>query len=359
VAVGPLVISEEEGPVSPVVTAGLRIPGVVIRKFSQVAFASDTPAPRGFVVGASKQPPLSSLPTEQGFGQMRYVIEKPLMKTAAALLFATIATFAAENERTFDRTLSVSGPVNLDVVTDSGGIVVTPGSAGTVHVHGILKPSNSFSFGSSNVSEHIRKLAENPPVQQTGNGVRAGYVTDQSLLKGVSLRFEITVPPETEVRARADSGGVEIKGIKGPVDCKTDSGGIHVADIGSDVRAGADSGGIHIRGVKGMVHARADSGGIEALDIAGLIEAQTDSGGIRVSQTTAAPVKIRADSGGADVRLAPSGGYDIRANCESGRVVVPELATKGPISRNHAEGRLRGGGALVDIKVDSGNVHIE
>jgi len=280
------------------------------------------------------------------------------MKSAAILVFAAIAAAAAPEERTFDRTFTVSGPVNLDVVTDAGGIVVKQGAAGSVHVHGILKANNNW-FAGGDATEHIRKLAENPPVQQTGNGVRAGYVTDKSLLRGVSLRFEITVPPETEVRARADSGGIRVDGVKGPVDCKTDSGGINVSQIGSDVRAEADSGGIHVRGVKGMVHAHADSGGIEALDVAGSVEVQTDSGGIQISQTTAAPVKARADSGGATVRLARSGGYDIRADCGSCRVDVPELASKGPISPHHAEGRLRGGGALVDIKVDSGHIHIE
>jgi len=278
------------------------------------------------------------------------------MRPIAMLLFTALATCAVAEERTFDRTLTVSGPVNLDVVTDAGGIVVTHGT-GSVHVHGILKTMNGWLAGDA--AEHLRKLAENPPVQQTGNSIRAGYVTDKSLLRGVSLRFEITVPPDTEVRARADSGGIRVEGVKGPVVCKTDSGGIHISEIGSDVRAEADSGGIHIRDVKGMVHAKADSGGIEALEIAGSVDAQTDSGGIQVSQTTAAPVKARADSGGATVRLAPAGGYDIKASCDSGRITVPEMASKGPIDRHHAEGRVRGGGALVDISVSSGNIHIE
>lgn len=280
-----------------------------------------------------------------------------MLKLAAVFLLA-IATCMAQTERTFDRNLTVSGAVNLDVVTDAGGIVVTRGSSGTVHVHGVLKASNSF-FGGDNATEHIRRLAENPPVQQTGNSVRVGQVTDRSLLRGVSMRLEITVPAETEVRARADSGGIQVEGVHGPVDCKTDSGGIRISGIGSGVRAEADSGGIHIHHVKGMVHAHADSGGIEALDIAGSIEAETDSGGIQLSQTTAAPVKARAASGGAHLRLARSGGYDIRAETESGRLVVPEMNAKGPVTKHHAEGRIRGGGAMVDIKVDSGGVEIE
>ncbi len=280
------------------------------------------------------------------------------MRSAVLLVFGSVVLAAPAEQRTFDRTFSVTGPVNLDVMTDAGGIVVARGAAGTVQVHGIVKSSGNWLAG-GDLADRIRKVADNPPVQQTGNSIRAGHVADKSILRGISLRFEITVPPETEVRARADSGGIRVDGVRGPVDCKTDSGGIHVSQVGSDVRAEADSGGIHIRGVKGMVHAKADSGGIEALDVAGSIDAETDSGGIQLSQTSAAPVKARADSGGATVRLAASGGYDIRADCGSCRVDVPQLATKGTISPHHAEGRLRGGGALVDVKVDSGHLHIE
>ena len=280
------------------------------------------------------------------------------MKTAAFLF--SLATCMAQEERTFDRTLTVSGTVNLDVVTEAGGIVVTRGAPGTVHIHGVLKASNGFGFfGGGNAPEHIRKLAENPPVQQTGNSIRVGQVTDRSLLRNVSLRLEITAPADTEVRARADSGGIRVEGAKGPVDCKTDSGGIRVSGANSDVRAEADSGGIHIRDVKGMVHAHADSGGIEALNITGSIDAQTDSGGIQLSQVTAAPVKARAESGGVHLKLAHTGGYDIRAECSSGRLVVPDMGSTVPATRHHAEGRIRGGGALVDIKVDSGGVEIE
>jgi hypothetical protein len=125
------------------------------------------------------------------------------------------------------------------------------------------------------------------------------------------------------------------------------------------VRATTDSGGIHIRNTQGPVFARADSGGIDALDIAGAIDAATDSGGLRVSQTAPAPVRLRADSGGATVKLAPTGGYDIRVSADSGRITVPEMAVRGTVSPHRAEGKVRGGGPLVDIQVDSGSIHID
>jgi len=275
----------------------------------------------------------------------------------AAAVVAVSVYAVEQQDGTFDRTVNLSGPVNLDVTTDSGGIVVTPGPAGSVRIHGILKAQRGF-FSAGNIDEHIRELERNPPIEQSGNTIRVGYVADRSLLKGVSMRLEITAPPNTQVRARADSGGIQIQGIQGPVDCETDSGGIRVSNIASEVRAGADSGGIHIHEVKGAVYARADSGGIDALDIAGPIDAKTDSGGLHLSQTTPAAIRARADSGGATVTLSPAGGYDVRASSSSGRIVVPEMIVRGAFSKHKVEGKVRAGGPLVDIDVDSGNIDI-
>jgi len=202
-------------------------------------------------------------------------------------------------------------------------------------------------------------LEKNPPIEQNGNTIRVGYVSQKSLLRGVSMRLVISAPEDTRVRARADSGGIHVTGVRGPVDCKADSGGIEAARIGSEVRAETDSGGIQIHDVHGGVYARADSGGIDALDVAGSIDAGTDSGGIRVSQTVAASVRARADSGGVHVRLARSGGYDIKAHADSGRITVSDLTVHGSISRQTVEGQMRGGGPPVDIQVDSGNIEIE
>jgi hypothetical protein len=100
-------------------------------------------------------------------------------------------------------------------------------------------------------------------------------------------------------------------------------------------------------------------GGIEAINVAGAVDAQTDAGGIRIEQSVAAPVMARADSGGANVRLAPSSGYDLNVATGSGRITLPEMTISGTLSRHRAAGKVRGGGPLVDVKVDSGHVVVQ
>jgi len=277
---------------------------------------------------------------------------------AAGLTLAVAGICAARSEGSFDRSVSVSGPVDLDIMTDSGGITVTPGSSGSVHIHAILKAEHGW-FGSSDVEQHIRELERNPPIEQNGNQIRIGYVRDRNLLKNISMQLEIETPRESRVRARADSGGIRVAGIQGPADCHTDSGGIEVSALGSDVHAAADSGGIRIRNVKGSAYARVDSGGIEAHDVAGSIDVATDSGGIDISQSSPAPIRAKADSGSVQVRLVSDAGYDVSVRSDSGHISVPEISVHGDMSKNHVEGKVRGGGPMVEVHAESGNVTID
>jgi hypothetical protein len=260
-------------------------------------------------------------------------------------------------ESSFDRTLPVTGPVDLDVATHSGVIRISPGEAGVVRIRGILR-AQRWIFGFADPAGRVADLAARPPVEQSGNCIRVGDLGDRWLLRGISVLIEIAVPHDTRVRALVDAGDVRISGIAGPVLSSADSGSIEITDIAGDVRASADSGSIRIQRVQGAVDAQADSGSIEALDIGGSIHARTDSGEIRLSQTAAAPVSAEADSGSIAMRLAPDAGYNIRVQTDSGHVRTPEMTVDGRLSRDETVGQIRGGGPLVRLETDSGSIEI-
>src|ERR1700722_11833478 len=96
------------------------------------------------------------------------------LKEAAGVLVAMSlclpAAFAAE--KSFDRTLSVNGPVTLRVSTGSGYIHVSPGSDNQVHIVGRVKSNNSWFGGSSD--DVVSRVAANPPINQAGNIIRVG-----------------------------------------------------------------------------------------------------------------------------------------------------------------------------------------
>jgi len=282
------------------------------------------------------------------------------MNSLAPIMFFVLAGgLLAAEDGSFEKSLPVSGMVDLDVKTDSGGITITQGAAGTVRIHAILKAEHGwFGTADGDVQSRIRELEQHPPVEQSGNRVRVGYAENR-LLRGISMRLEIETPASTELHAHADSGGIRVAGVQGPVDCKTDSGGIEINDVSAAVHAAADSGGIHIRNVKGALYAHVDSGGIEATGIAGSIDAQSDSGRVRLEQTVAAEIHAKVESGGVSVRLARGAGYDISAQTDSGGISVPQMTARNEFSHHHVEGKVSGGGPLVKVQADSGSVTIE
>ena len=124
-------------------------------------------------------------------------------------------------EGTFERTLTVTGPVSLDVSVNSGVIRVFRGEAGSVRVRGVLRARSPVFMGlfiGGPPGARIREIESNPPVRQDENAIGVGDVKDRWLLRGIHLLLEVTTPADTEVRALADSGDIRIEGIAGPVE---------------------------------------------------------------------------------------------------------------------------------------------
>src|ERR1700758_4571842 len=103
-----------------------------------------------------------------------------LSRRAAAAILVTMtmclpAAFAAE--KSFDRTLSVNGPVTLHVSTGSGYIRVSPGSDNQVHIVGHVKSGGNNSWlgwGGGSSDEAVQRVTDHPPIDQAGNIIRVG-----------------------------------------------------------------------------------------------------------------------------------------------------------------------------------------
>jgi hypothetical protein len=238
----------------------------------------------------------------------------------------------------FDRTLTVSGPVDLDVATGSGHITVRPGSTNNVHVHAVISASD---WDFAEAEQRAREIEANPPIRQSGNSIRIEHLSNFAD-RGISISYEIEAPPQTTLRARTGSGGETIEGIQGPVTASTGSGGIRVSDIGSEVRADTGSGGIELNNIKGRVAANTGSGGIRGNNLMAEVTARTGSGGVQL-------------------QLPSGGGFDLHARTGSGQVSVGVPITMDSFfaSRHDVHGRIRGGGPLIDLATGSGGVHVE
>lgn len=277
------------------------------------------------------------------------------LRCAAAVLALALtpaALFAAEG--TFDRTLNVSGTANLKVSTGSGYIHITPGPAGSIHIIGHVHSSMGWFSGTP--EDRVRRITDNPPIEQNGNDIEVGQHTH---FENVSIDYVITAPRGTNVEANSGSGDLNISNLGAPLKAGTGSGTIEANDLTGDVTLSAGSGDIRamLNGAN-YVKAETGSGTIRLQGVTGGLYAETGSGDIDVSGQPGSGWKLETGSG--SVTLNTGGAhFTLDASTGSGDVHSdPSISTHGSIDRHHVTGDVNGGGPIVRVETGSGDVSI-
>jgi DUF4097 and DUF4098 domain-containing protein YvlB len=279
-------------------------------------------------------------------------------------------------EGSFARTLSVSGPVDLDIQTGSGDIEVWIGQAGTVQVDARVR---AWAFDTADAEARVREVEANPPIEQNGSAIRLGLRRNRDWNRhGVSITYVVRVPPDTRLRTRSGSGDQLLSGVQRDVEASSGSGSIRIGSVGGTVRASAGSGDISVAGSGGGVEARSGSGNVIVNDagpgrtgvgtgsgdvrvsgVRGQLSLHTASGDIEVEGTPTEAWNLAASSGDIRVVMQGSPAFDLEASSSSGRIKSDAPVTvSGRLSRRALRGQVRGGGPPVAISTSSGDIQI-
>jgi hypothetical protein len=297
--------------------------------------------------------------------------------TLVAMTMCLPAAFAAE--KSFDRTLSVNGPVTLHVSTGSGYIRVSPGSDNQVHIVGHVKSGNSWWGGSSD--DAVARVAANPPIDQAGNIIRVGDDHGNDWARHVSIDYEITTPAHTMLVAESGSGDLQLSNIDGTVKAHTGSGSIRAEKLGSGSKLETGSGTIDANNLMGSttlqtgsgeIHAQLGSAGdvvagtgsgdIKLENVQGAVKAETGSGSVEISGQPTAPWKLETGSGEISLRLGNNAHFTLDAETGSGSVKSDPpltMTTHGSIDKHHVSGTVNGGGPTIKAETGSGDIHIQ
>jgi hypothetical protein len=270
---------------------------------------------------------------------------------AAVALAALAAVPALASEATFERTLSVSGRVELSVSTGSGNIHLTRGADNQVHVYGKVKSG----WGGS--EERVREIAAHPPIEQTGNIIRIG--SHHENLHNISIDYEIQAPANAFLEAGSGSGDITVDGVGENAKISTGSGNIHASGLHGGFTVDTGSGNIYAEQTgQGDVKAQTGSGNIELRDLRGGLRAGTGSGDIKVGGTPASDWKLETGSG--NVEFWPgSAAITLDASTGSGSVHTDrEMMTQGTQDHHHVTGKINGGGPTVRIETGSGDIRV-
>jgi beta-lactamase regulating signal transducer with metallopeptidase domain len=284
---------------------------------------------------------------------VRPIAEKTVRVAQAHVspLLAAAAIPGLGAEATFERTLTVSGQVELSVATGSGNIHLTRGSGNQVHIFGKVKAG----WGGS--EERVKEIAANPPIEQTGNIVRIGGHHEN--LRNISIDYEIQAPENALVNAGSGSGNITVEGMGENTKLSTGSGNIHATGLHGGFSASTGSGDIYAEQTgTGDVKAGTGSGNIELRNLHGGLRADTGSGDIKVGGAPTTDWKLGTGSG--DIEYWPgSTGITLDASTGSGDIHSDkEMVTQGTLNHHHVVGKLNGGGPTVRIVTGSGDIRI-
>jgi DUF4097 and DUF4098 domain-containing protein YvlB len=300
-----------------------------------------------------------------------------LVAIALAVLLACTFAAASTPQGTFEKTFQVSGPVDLEVQTHSGDIIVRSGLAGSVSIRGKIFVGDRWLLGNRHAD--VSDIEQHPPLRQDGNSIHIDYLNTRD----ISVDYEITVPADTTIRTHTGSGDQTIEGTHGNVELQsgsgdvklsrltgeihlqTGSGDVRAREIAGPVRGGAGSGDIEVEEVgSGDVDLHTGSGNITARGVQGAFHAETGSGDITGEGTQTGAWEIRTGSGNVHVRFPADTAFDANLSTSSGSMEVSPAITmtvQGRVqeTRKQIIGKVHGGGPLLTVHTGSGDIHIE
>jgi DUF4097 and DUF4098 domain-containing protein YvlB len=240
---------------------------------------------------------------------------------------------------------SGGGNLRLD---DIGGVLSAETGGGTIDV-GKVGGNVSLHTGGGN----IKIASANGEIKAESGG---GSVVVLSGLRGAVLQTgagSIHVDKcSGHVKATTGGGSVELGDIGGPAEIETGAGSIRLASANGRVQAETGGGSIQLDGAT-SVQAETSAGGIvvKLLSSAGVRSdstLETSAGDITVYLANDLPISIRAE-------IEIANGHTIRSDF-SDIHVSSEGSSWGPKTVT-AEGQLNGGGPVLKVRTNSGNVN--
>ena len=242
---------------------------------------------------------------------------------------------------------SGGGSIHLD---DIGGEVTAKTGGGTIEV-GSVEGNVTLQTGGGN----IKVASAKGEIKAESGG---GSVVVLSGLQGAVLE--------------TGGGSIRVDKCSGPVKATTGGGSVDLGEIGGPAEIETGAGSIRLASAKGRVQAQTGGGSIQ-LDGATSVQAETSAGGIVVKLLSSNGAGVRNNStletsaGDITVYLANDLAISIRAEIEianghtirsdfSDIHVSSEGGPWGPKTVT-AEGQLNGGGPVLKVRTNSGNVN--
>jgi hypothetical protein len=119
---------------------------------------------------------------------------------------------------------------------------------------------------------------------------------------------------------------------------------------------------VSVTALAGKVTAHTTNGGVRGTALTGGVDAHTTNGGVAIEMASVGPDKITLETtnGGVTLALPDKARATVSASCTNGGISVGALDNFDVTekSRRHLEGKLNGGGTIVDLQTTNGGIRL-
>ncbi len=159
-------------------------------------------------------------------------------------------------------------------------------------------------------------------------------------------RFTITVPAGTKLNLQSADGSLKVMDVKGPTELRTSDGSIDIENFDGTLRARTADGSIRFNG-------RFDELNLDTSD--GSINGRVENG-----SKVATDWRIHTADGSVRIGLPTDLSADVNLSTGDGSVHsdLPVNDVHGTQSRNSLQGKLNGGGRILNIRTSDGSIHL-
>lgn len=165
-----------------------------------------------------------------------------------------------------------------------------------------------------------------------------------------------------EVRAKAQNGEVSVAEAKGPVFAEASFNDVKLRQVAGSAEVTVSHGGVSAEDIGGDLRVKASGNDVDLSDVRGAIEVEVERGGVTILPGSALtkPVTVKTTFGGIVLKVPAGSRFELEASSLRGEV---EVAAPGfTISESGSgrfKGQLGGGGSLVKLASDNGDVRVE
>lgn len=191
-----------------------------------------------------------------------------------------------------DKTLPTQTGLKLTLDTYAGNVKITNSTANevAVKIYGNSNAEENLGFDVSSIASGIKVDASKK------SGVKNP--------KNISLKFEIAVPLDYNVKVSTGGGNVTLTSLNGTVEISTMGGNVSLGNITGDIDISTAGGNISVDQNTGKLKVSTAGGNIKAEKFDGNVDASTAGGNIHLSGSNG---KVEGSTAGGNIHLDYAG----------------------------------------------------